>query len=215
MGTKYYLFLIETLQHQECLKEEILEYVNSFLNTNRERVSTVLSFHYFTLVSYNNDSYKILMDEMNLTEVAPLEDIEFDKEPSYYKYGCTYYVLATFMEKAQQKISSWEDNVSINVISEGRNNTVEGHCGLEILNLIQSKQEQLGWRFYYSRMDVVNRRLKIDQGLKALFGSDLSVLFRSMSRPRTLVKNPEEIEIAKEKKMEENTEKPVIYARLN
>lgn len=106
---KYYLFLIETLQHQECLKEEVLKYVNSFLKTHRERASVDVFFHYFTLVSYNNGSYKILIDEMDLTEVAPLEDIEFDKEPSYYRYGCTYYVLDTFIEKVQRCISNRED----------------------------------------------------------------------------------------------------------
>ncbi|MFR8836443.1 hypothetical protein [Bacteroides nordii] len=211
---KYYLFLVETLQHQKCLKEEILRYINSFLSTNRERASVDLSFHYFTLVSYNNDSYKILIDEMDLTEVALLEDIEFDKELSYYKYGCTYYVLDTFIEKVQQGISNWEDTVSINIISGGRNNTVEGHWGLEILRLIQSKQEQ-GWRFCYSRMDVVNRQLKIDQGLRALFGLDTTVLFHFTSRPRTLTKNPEEVEVVKEKKGEKISEKSEMLSLIS
>lgn len=211
---KYYLFLIETLQHQECLKEEVLKYVNSFLKTHRERASVDVFFHYFTLVSYNNGSYEILIDEMDLTEVAPLEDIEFDKEPSYYRYGCTYYVLDTFIEKVQRGISNREDTVSINIISGGRNNTVKGHWGLEILRLIESKQEQ-GWRFCYSGMDVVNRQLKIDQGIRTLFRWDATVLFHFMSGPRTLAKNREEVEIVKEKKMEEDVKKPEMLSLIS
>lgn len=141
----FHYIIVEVLWHEDIVQKQILEHVNNLIS---QKFSECKSDYYLTILTMNNSSVNVVMDNIHITQNFKLASLPFDESfGGYYgEYAFIGKAVSLGLDMADNMIYKLGGTAHFNFITTGFDNSSDISRN-DLCRRMLSYKNDFGWHF--------------------------------------------------------------------